>query len=67
MKRYSQFINFPIYLWASKEVEDHVDDEEENVKEDNINSEEGSSEEDPEDKEENFNGTKDITNAEKGE
>ena len=36
MKRYSEFINFPIYLWASKEVdvevsadEDESSDEEE--------------------------------------
>jgi len=66
VKRYSQFINFPIYLWASKEVADNVDDEEENVKEGN---EEGSSEEeDPEDKEEESDGlTKDIASAEKGE
>lgn len=24
MKRYSEFINFPIYLWASKEVDVEV-------------------------------------------
>jgi len=67
VKRYSQFINFPIYLWASKEVEDYVDDEEENVNEDNINFDEGSSKEALEDKEKEFEGTKDIPNAEKGE
>uniref|UniRef100_A0AAG5CWY5 Heat shock protein 83 n=1 Tax=Anopheles atroparvus TaxID=41427 RepID=A0AAG5CWY5_ANOAO len=29
IKKYSQFINFPIYMWSSKEVEEEVDVEEE--------------------------------------
>ncbi|KAJ0678085.1 putative Heat shock protein Hsp90 family [Helianthus annuus] len=29
VKKYSEFINFPIYLWASKEVDDSSDDEDE--------------------------------------
>lgn len=28
MKKYSEFINFPIYLWASKEVDVEVPSEE---------------------------------------
>lgn len=42
MKKYSEFINFPINLWASKEVDEEVpaeedessDDEEEKCKHD---------------------------------
>lgn len=44
MKRYSEFINFPINLWASKEVdvevpadEDESSDEEETSKHDSSN------------------------------
>lgn len=33
MKRYSQFINFPIHLWASKEFEKEVPAEEDDVEE----------------------------------
>ncbi|XP_058061440.1 endoplasmin [Anopheles bellator] len=46
IKKYSQFINFPIYMWTSKEVEEEVPVEEESattekpVKEDNVDEEE---------------------------
>uniref|UniRef100_A0A182QG75 Heat shock protein 83 n=1 Tax=Anopheles farauti TaxID=69004 RepID=A0A182QG75_9DIPT len=45
IKKYSQFINFPIYMWTSKEVEEEVPVEEEvtekpETKEDNIDEEE---------------------------
>ncbi|XP_068646835.1 endoplasmin homolog [Aristolochia californica] len=42
VKRYSEFINFPIYLWASKEVESEVpaDDDESNEEESTENSSE---------------------------
>lgn len=33
MKRYSQFINFPIHLWASKEFEKEVPAEEDDTEE----------------------------------
>ncbi|KAK4276503.1 hypothetical protein QN277_014644 [Acacia crassicarpa] len=54
VKKYSEFINFPIYLWASKEVEtevpadeDESNDEEESTSE-SSSSEEGSEAEDAE-------------------
>uniref|UniRef100_A0A2M4BEG8 Heat shock protein 83 n=1 Tax=Anopheles marajoara TaxID=58244 RepID=A0A2M4BEG8_9DIPT len=45
IKKYSQFINFPIYMWTSKEVEEEVPVEEETTtekptKEDNADEEE---------------------------
>ncbi|XP_049532133.1 endoplasmin [Anopheles darlingi] len=46
IKKYSQFINFPIYMWTSKEVEEEIPVEEEAtttekpVKEDNADEEE---------------------------
>ncbi|XP_071525720.1 endoplasmin homolog isoform X2 [Panulirus ornatus] len=53
VKKYSQFINFPIYLWESKteEVEEPVDDDEE-TEEDKVEEEdeEGKVEEEKEDK-----------------
>lgn len=34
MKKYSEFINFPIYLWASKEVDVEVPAEEDESSDD---------------------------------
>lgn len=34
MKKYSEFINFPIYLWASKEVDVEVPADEDDSSED---------------------------------
>lgn len=47
VKRYSEFINFPIYLWESKEITKEVEDEDvkeddgvkEEVKEDEVKEE----------------------------
>ena len=33
VKRYSEFINFPIYLWESKEITKEVEDDEAPVEE----------------------------------
>ena len=33
MKKYSEFINFPIYLWATKEVDVEVPDDEDDSSE----------------------------------
>lgn len=66
MQRYSQFINFPIYLWASKEVEDQVDVEEAKTTVDNTISEQESSEEDPEDEEKDMDGSVDVLKAGNG-
>lgn len=40
MKRYSEFINFPIYLWASKEIDVEVpgDEDESSEEEETCNS-----------------------------
>ncbi|GMH03277.1 hypothetical protein Nepgr_005116 [Nepenthes gracilis] len=55
VKKYSEFINFPIYLWASKEVEKEVpaDDDESSDEEaaSESTSSEGDSEEEKEDEE----------------
>lgn len=48
VKRYSEFINFPIYLWESKEITKEVEDDEAPVEE---NKEEDKNE-DQENKEE---------------
>ncbi|KZC14571.1 PREDICTED: endoplasmin [Dufourea novaeangliae] len=42
VKKYSQFINFPIYLWSSKtiQVDDEEEEEEKPVKEDKVSDEE---------------------------
>lgn len=56
IKKYSQFINFPIYLWESKteEVEEPLDEDEEPeekpAEEDKADEEEGTVEEEKEDK-----------------
>jgi len=53
VKKYSQFINYPIYLWESKteEVEEPIEEEEEEKKEDDVvdEDEEGKVEEEKED------------------
>ena len=68
MQRYSQFISFPIYLWASKEIEDEVDDEEATAAEDDLTSEEGTSGEESENKGlEEKDETEDEPNTGKGE
>jgi len=51
VKKYSQFINFPIYLWASKTVEEEEPIEEE-VKEKEASDDEDGKVEDDESKEE---------------
>lgn len=38
MKRYSEFINFPIYLWATKEVDVEVPADEEDTSEEEESS-----------------------------
>ncbi|KAL0438406.1 UNVERIFIED_CONTAM: Endoplasmin [Sesamum latifolium] len=66
VKKYSEFINFPIYLWATKEVdeevpadEDESSDDEETVSE-SKSSEEGEEEEDAEKEEEKKPKTKTV-------
>lgn len=66
VKRYSQFVNFPIYLWASKEVEDQVDVEEENATIDDTTFEEGSSKETSEDEKKETDGTEDEPSTKNG-
>ncbi|KAG6419703.1 hypothetical protein SASPL_116213 [Salvia splendens] len=51
VKKYSEFINFPIHLWATKEVEEEVPAEEDDASDDEDNAESKSSEEDEEDAE----------------
>nr|P35016.1 RecName: Full=Endoplasmin homolog; AltName: Full=Glucose-regulated protein 94 homolog; Short=GRP-94 homolog; Flags: Precursor [Catharanthus roseus]AAA16785.1 heat shock protein 90 [Catharanthus roseus] len=51
VKRYSEFINFPIYLWASKEVEVEVPAEEDDSSDDEDNKSESSSSEEGEEEE----------------
>ncbi|KAI5655965.1 hypothetical protein M9H77_24758 [Catharanthus roseus] len=51
VKRYSEFINFPIYLWASKEVEVEVPAEEDDSSGDEDNKSESSSSEEGEEEE----------------
>lgn len=40
MKKYSEFINFPIYLWASKEIDVEVPSDEEESNEEESSEEE---------------------------
>lgn len=49
VKRYSEFINFPIYLWASKEVDVEVPADEDESSEEEESSEKTSTEEEGED------------------
>ncbi|KAL5557863.1 hypothetical protein UlMin_034074 [Ulmus minor] len=57
VKRYSEFINFPIYLWASKEVDVEVPSDEEDTSEEE-SSESSSSEEEDAEKSEDDDGEK---------
>lgn len=45
MKKYSEFINFPIYLWASKKVDVEVPADEESSKEEEEEKEKDEDEE----------------------
>jgi heat shock protein beta len=68
--RYSQFISFPIYLWASKEIEDEVDviEEEAAATIGDVTSDEEISVVESEDKGlEEADETEDEPNIEKGE
>ncbi|KAK3005847.1 hypothetical protein RJ639_017312, partial [Escallonia herrerae] len=49
VKKYSEFINFPIYLWASKEVDVEVPADEDESSDEEESSESSSSEEEGED------------------
>ncbi|KAK6938970.1 Heat shock protein Hsp90 family [Dillenia turbinata] len=51
VKKYSEFINFPIYLWASKEVDVEVPADEDESNDEDETSESSSSEEEEEDAE----------------
>ncbi|CDP07384.1 unnamed protein product [Coffea canephora] len=51
VKKYSEFINFPIYLWASKEVDVEVPADEEDSSDEDEKPESSSSEEEEEDTE----------------
>ncbi|KAJ1421620.1 Ribosomal protein S5 domain 2-type fold [Sesbania bispinosa] len=51
VKRYSEFINFPIYLWASKEVDVEVPADEDESSDEGESSESSSEEENEEDAE----------------
>ncbi|XP_076886230.1 endoplasmin homolog [Bidens hawaiensis] len=67
VKKYSEFINFPIYIWATKEVDVEVpaDDDESSDEEDKPESTEGEEKEDDEDKEEDEEKPKTKTVKEK--
>ncbi|KAJ7966879.1 heat shock protein 90 [Quillaja saponaria] len=52
VKRYSEFINFPIYIWASKEVDVEVPADEDESSEEEESSESSSSEEETGDEDE---------------
>ncbi|EPS69355.1 hypothetical protein M569_05408 [Genlisea aurea] len=63
VKKYSEFINFPIYLWASKEVDEEVpadEDEDEEAPESKSPEEEDEEEEEDAEKEEEKPKTKTI-------
>ncbi|KAH6780204.1 Chaperone protein htpG family protein [Perilla frutescens var. hirtella] len=51
VKKYSEFINFPIHLWASKEVDEEVPAEEDDTSDDEEEKSESKSEEEEEDAE----------------
>ncbi|KAJ7957884.1 heat shock protein 90 [Quillaja saponaria] len=51
VKKYSEFINFPIYIWASKEVDVEVPADEDESSDEEESSESSSSEEETEDEE----------------
>ncbi|CAA0818553.1 Endoplasmin homolog [Striga hermonthica] len=53
VKKYSEFINFPIYLWASKEVDEEVPADEDDSSDDEESTESKSSEEGEEEDAEN--------------
>uniref|UniRef100_A0A2M3ZDW2 Heat shock protein 83 n=1 Tax=Anopheles braziliensis TaxID=58242 RepID=A0A2M3ZDW2_9DIPT len=52
IKKYSQFINFPIYMWTSKEVEEEVPVEEEEEKPAEVTTEKPAKEDSADDEEE---------------
>ncbi|XP_076912195.1 endoplasmin homolog [Bidens hawaiensis] len=67
VKKYSEFINFPIYIWATKEVDVEVpaEDDESGDEEEKPESTEGEEKEDDEDKEEDEEKPKTKTVKEK--
>ena len=68
VQRYSQFISFPIYLWASKDEVIEVDEDEPAATKDDLTYEKGTSGEESEDKGlEETDGTDDEPNSEEGE